>query len=162
MAHHPARCVGDFVRGRASDDRPRPQFLTQTAEESGQATNNYYLGLFAILTGFAVVGITGTAYFFLVVMVPLSSGVLHARLLHAVMDAPLAFFSRTDVGVLTNRFSQDMSVIDTELAFALVDFCINLCLIIMSVILMCVFSGYFAVALVPFVAFCWCEYCSLA
>jgi ABC-type multidrug transport system fused ATPase/permease subunit len=137
-------------------------FWTQTAEESGQATNNYYLGLFAILTGFAVVGITGTAYFFLVVMVPLSSGVLHARLLHAVMDAPLAFFSRTDVGVLTNRFSQDMSVIDTELAFALVDFCINLCLIIMSVILMCVFSGYFAVALVPFVAFCWCEYCSLA
>ncbi|KAL3446335.1 P-loop containing nucleoside triphosphate hydrolase protein [Aspergillus insuetus] len=130
-------------------------FWTQTAEESGQATNNYYLGFFGVLTGFAVVGITGTAYFFLVVMVPLSSGVLHARLLQAVMDAPLAFFSRTDVGVLTNHFSQDMSVIDTELAFALVDFCINLCLIILSIILMCVFSGYFAVALVPFVAFCW-------
>ncbi|KAL3489938.1 P-loop containing nucleoside triphosphate hydrolase protein [Aspergillus germanicus] len=110
-------------------------FWTQTAEESEQATNNYYLGLFPMLTGFAVVGITGTAYFFLVVMVPLSSGVLHVRLLQAVMDAPLPFFSRTDVGVLTNRFSQDMSVIDMELAFALVDFCINLCLIIMSIIL---------------------------
>ncbi|CEL03679.1 hypothetical protein ASPCAL04825 [Aspergillus calidoustus] len=130
-------------------------FWTQTADESGQATNNYYLGLFAMLTGCTVVGITATAYFFLVVMVPLSSGVLHARLLRVVMDAPLVFFSRTDVGVLTNRFSQDMSVIDTELAFALVDLCINVCLIIMSIILMCVFSGYFAVALVPFVAFCW-------
>ncbi|KAJ5790163.1 ABC transporter integral membrane type 1 [Penicillium psychrosexuale] len=93
-----------------------------TAEGSGQATNDYYLGLFAMLTGLAVLGITGAAYFFLVVMVASSSEVLHA----------LAFFSRTDVGVTTNRFSQDMSVI-----------------------LMCVFSGYFAAALVPFVAFCW-------
>ncbi|CAI7586196.1 unnamed protein product [Penicillium crustosum] len=130
-------------------------FWTETAEESGQANNDYYLGLFGMLTGFAVLGITGAAYFFLVVMVALSSEVLHARLLHSVMDAPVAFFSRTDVGVTTNRFSQDMSVVDTELPFALVDFCVNFALIIMSVILMCVFSGYFAAALVPFVAFCW-------
>lgn len=133
-------------------------FWTDTAEDSGQATNDYYLGLFGMLTGLAVVGITGAAYFFLVVMVALSSEVLHARLLHSVMNAPVAFFSRTDVGVTTNRFSQDMSVVDTELPFALVDFCVNFALIIMSVILMCVFSGYFAAALVPFVAFCWCEF----
>ncbi|KAJ0103969.1 hypothetical protein J7T55_010986 [Diaporthe amygdali] len=132
-------------------------FWTDTEEESGQAANDYYLGLFGMLTGLAVLGITGAAYFYLVVMVPLSSEVLHARLLHSVMNAPVAFFSRTDVGVTTNRFSQDMSVVDTELPFALVDFCVNFALIIMSVILMCVFSGYFAAALVPFVAFC----CSL-
>ncbi|KAL6232713.1 P-loop containing nucleoside triphosphate hydrolase protein [Aspergillus navahoensis] len=95
------------------------------------------------------------AYIFLVVMVPMSSEVLHARLLHSVMNAPLAFFSRTDVGVTTNRFSQDMSVVNTELPFALVDFCVNFALILISVILMCVFSGDFAAALVPFVAFCW-------
>lgn len=136
-------------------------FWTDTAEKSGQATNDYYLGLFGMLTGLAVLGITGAAYFYLVVMVPLSSEVLHARLLHSVMNAPVAFFSRTDVGATTNRFSQDMSVVDTELPFALVDFCVNFALIIMSVILMCVFSGYFAAALVPFVAFCWCEFICL-
>ncbi|KAJ5968505.1 ABC transporter integral membrane type 1 [Penicillium viridicatum] len=130
-------------------------FWTDAAQESGQATNNYYLGLFGMLTGLAVLGITGAAYFFLVVMVALSSEVLHARLLHSVMNAPVAFFSRTDVGVTTNRFSQDMSVVDTELPFALVDFCVNSFLLIMSVILMCVFSGYFVAILVPFVAFCW-------
>ncbi|OAA63457.1 ABC transporter, transmembrane domain, type 1 [Niveomyces insectorum RCEF 264] len=91
-------------------------FWTHTAEESDQATNNFYLGLFGMLT---------------------------------------AFFSRTDVGVTTNRFSQDMSVVDTELPFALIDFCVNFALIIMSIILMCVFSGYFAAVLVPFIAFCW-------
>ncbi|KAJ5901474.1 hypothetical protein N7495_002002 [Penicillium taxi] len=130
-------------------------FWTDTGEEPGQATNDYYLGLFGMLTGLAVLGITGTAYFYLVVMVPLSSEVLHARLLHSVMNAPVAFFSRTDVGVTTNRFSQDMSVVDTELPFAFVDLCVNFSLIIMSVILMCVFSGYFAATIVPFVAFCW-------
>ncbi|WQF78674.1 Putative AAA+ ATPase domain, ABC transporter type 1, transmembrane domain-containing protein [Colletotrichum destructivum] len=130
-------------------------FWTDTAEESGQATDDYYLGLFGLLTSLAVLGIAGAAYFFLIVMVPLSSEVLHARLLRSVMEAPVAFFSRTDVGVTTNRFSQDMAVIDTELPFALVDFCVNFALIIMSVILMCIFSGYFAAALVPFVAFCW-------
>ncbi|KAL4876404.1 P-loop containing nucleoside triphosphate hydrolase protein [Aspergillus karnatakaensis] len=130
-------------------------FWTDTAEKSGQATNDYFLGLFGMLTGLAALGITGAAYFFLVVMVPLSSNTLHARLLDSVMEAPVAFFSRTDVGVTTNRFSQDMSVIDTELPLALVDFCINFALILMSVILMCVFSVYFAAILVPFVAFCW-------
>ncbi|KAF6823826.1 multidrug resistance-associated protein 1 [Colletotrichum musicola] len=130
-------------------------FWTDTAEESGQAIDDYFLGLFGMLTGLAVLGITGAAYFFLTVMVPLSSEVLHARLLHSVMEPPVAFFSRTDVGVTTNRFSQDMSVVDTELPFAIVDFCVNFALIIMSVILMSVFSGYFAAALVPFVALCW-------
>ncbi|KAJ5406972.1 hypothetical protein N7465_008256 [Penicillium sp. CMV-2018d] len=130
-------------------------FWTDTTQESGQATNDHYLGLFGMLTGLAVLGITGAAYFFLVVMVALSSEVLHARLLHSVMNAPVAFFSRTDIGVTTNRFSQDMSVVDTELPFALVDFCVNFALILMSVILMCVFSGYFAATLIPFVAFCW-------
>lgn len=130
-------------------------FWTDTAEESAQTTNDYFLGLFGMLTGLAVVGITGAAYIFLVVMVPLSSEVLHARLLESVINAPVAFFSRTDVGVTINRFSQDMSIIDTELPFALVDFCVNFALIIMSVVLMCVFSGYFAAAIAPFFGFCW-------
>ncbi|KAI1836441.1 hypothetical protein DTO006G1_2650 [Penicillium roqueforti] len=101
-------------------------FWTDTTEGSGQATNDYCLGLLAKLTGLAVLGITGAAYLFLVVMVASSSEVLHARLLHSVMNTPVAFFSRTDVEVTTNRFSQDMSAVDTELPFAL---------IIMSVIL---------------------------
>ncbi|CAG7955917.1 unnamed protein product [Penicillium olsonii] len=130
-------------------------FWTDAAEQSGQDGNDYYLGLYGLLTGLAMLGITGAVYFYLIVMVALSSEVLHSRLLNSVMMAPVAFFSRTDVGVTTNRFSQDISVIDTELPFALADFCIDLALIIMSIVLMCVFSGYFAVALVPFVAFCW-------
>ncbi|KAL6230173.1 hypothetical protein BDW75DRAFT_245064 [Aspergillus navahoensis] len=137
---------------------PILSFWTDTAEESSQASNNYYLGLFGLLTCLAVLGITRAAYFFLVVMVPLSSEVFHTRLLQSVMNAPIAFLSRTNIGVTMNCFSQDMSVVDTELPFVLVDFCVNFALVIISVILMCVFPGYFAATLVPFVAFYGCEF----
>jgi ABC-type bacteriocin/lantibiotic exporter with double-glycine peptidase domain len=120
-----------------------------------QSTNNFYLGLYGMLSGIAILGIIGGAYFFLINMVPLSSEVLHARLLKTVMEAPLSFFSKTDVGVTTNRFSQDMSVVDTELPFALIDFCLNLMVTLMAAILMCVFSGYFAATLPAVIFFCW-------
>lgn len=129
-------------------------FWTANAS-AGQETTKFYIGIHGMLSGLAVIGISGAAYFFLITMVPLSSEVLHTRLLQSVLDAPLAFFTRTDVGVTTNRFSQDMSVIDTELPFALVDFSVNFAVLLMGTILMCVFSGYFAATVPPVVLFCW-------
>lgn len=133
-------------------------FWTGQTVVASETTNNFYVGLYGLLSALAVLGIIGTAVFFLIVMVPRSSEVLHARLLTTVMDAPLSFFTRTDIGVTTNRFSQDMSVVDTELPFALIDLCLNLAVAIFAAVLMCVFSGYFA-AIFPFVLFlCWREY----
>ncbi|ETS82191.1 hypothetical protein PFICI_07193 [Pestalotiopsis fici W106-1] len=122
---------------------------------TGQEINNFYLGFYGMLSGISIIGITGGAYFYLTVMVPKNSEVLHARLLNAVMEAPLSFFSNTDVGVTTNRFSQDMSVIDTELPYTLIDFALNITTVVMAAVLMCVFSGYFAATLPPIMLFCW-------
>ncbi|KAM0557995.1 hypothetical protein ACHAPJ_005161 [Fusarium lateritium] len=130
-------------------------FWTGHSVVTQQSVNNFYLGLYAMLAGFAIMGLIGAAAHYLIVMVPLSSEVLHARLLRTVIDAPLSFFSRMDVGVTTNRFSQDMSVIDTELPFALVDLSLDVILTLMAVVLMCVFSGYFVATLPPIVFFCW-------
>ncbi|KAF4960481.1 hypothetical protein FGADI_923 [Fusarium gaditjirri] len=130
-------------------------FWTGHSVITQQSVNNFYLGLYAMLAGLAIIGIMGAAVHYLVIMVPLSSEVLHARLLRTVMNAPLSFFSRMDVGVTTNRFSRDMSVIDTELPFALIDLAIDTSVTIMAVILMCVFSGYFVATLPPLAFFCW-------
>ncbi|RKL40338.1 Multidrug resistance-associated protein 1 [Fusarium oxysporum] len=130
-------------------------FWTGHSVITQQSVNNFYLGLYSMLAGLAIVGIMGAAVHYLVIMVPLSSEVLHARLLRTVMNAPLSFFSRMDVGVTTNRFSRDMSVIDTELPFALIDLAIDTSVTIMAVILMCVFSGYFVATLPPLAFFCW-------
>lgn len=48
-------------------------------------------------------------------IVPKSGAELHKILLRVVMHAPMHFFSTTDSGVILNRFSQDMTLIDAAL-----------------------------------------------
>lgn len=45
---------------------------------------------------------------------------MHSRVLNAIMDAPLSFFTQTDAGSITNRFSQDLDLIDMELPVSLI------------------------------------------
>jgi len=40
---------------------------------------------------------------------------LHKTTLNTLVRAPLVFFSNTDTGVITNLFSQDLNLVDTEL-----------------------------------------------
>ena len=48
-------------------------------------------------------------------IVPKSGAQLHKILLRTVMNAPMRFFSTTDSGIILNRFSQDMTLIDASL-----------------------------------------------
>lgn len=43
---------------------------------------------------------------------PKSGAGLHKILLRTVMHALLSFFDQTDFGIILNRFSQDMTLID--------------------------------------------------
>lgn len=43
---------------------------------------------------------------------------LHQDALQTLVQAPLSFFTNTDTGVVTNLFSQDLNLIDTELPSA--------------------------------------------
>lgn len=51
---------------------------------------------------------------------PKSGAKLHKILLDSVMRAPQSFFDKTDSGLILNRFSQDMTLIDGSLASAAV------------------------------------------
>ena len=53
-------------------------------------------------------------------IVPKSGAALHKILLDATMLAPQSFFDKTDTGVTINRFSQDMTLVDTPLPAALI------------------------------------------
>lgn len=56
---------------------------------------------------------------------------------------------------LRDRFSQDMSVIDKELPFALIDLVVSVVQALMGAILMCLATGYFALTLPPVIAVMW-------
>lgn len=52
---------------------------------------------------------------------------LHQDALRTLIHAPLRFFTNTDTGVVTNLFSQDLNLIDTELSQAMMNvlFCVS-------------------------------------
>ncbi|GAB7351130.1 hypothetical protein MBLNU459_g1588t1 [Dothideomycetes sp. NU459] len=56
--------------------------------------------------------------FFTTFLIPLTSRNLHRNLLNAVLSAPYSYFTSTDAGVILNRFSQDMAMIDVNLGGA--------------------------------------------
>ncbi|KAJ8062552.1 hypothetical protein OCU04_009079 [Sclerotinia nivalis] len=48
-------------------------------------------------------------------LVPESAANLHMVLLDVVINAPYSFFTKTDIGTILNRFSQDMTLIESQL-----------------------------------------------
>ncbi|KAL2067058.1 hypothetical protein VTL71DRAFT_1482 [Oculimacula yallundae] len=130
-------------------------YWTKAVESRGNEVNGFYLGLYAMLALMGMIALCLAVYFLALGMVPQSARLLHERLLGTVMDAPLSFFTRTDTGITTNRFSQDMTIIDTELPYSLVDFCFSMILTIMGAILMCLSAGYFAVTVPPVILLVW-------
>ncbi|OQD99550.1 hypothetical protein PENSOL_c006G04539 [Penicillium solitum] len=128
---------------------------TKAYATSGDEVNPLYLGLYGMIAGIGAIFWNVSVYHFFLYVVPGSAEKLHAGLLKSVMDAPLSFFTSTDTGVTTNRFSQDMSIVDKELPFTLIDLVVSMIQTIMGAILMCIATGYFAFALPPVVAIVW-------
>ncbi|KAF1951521.1 hypothetical protein CC80DRAFT_553172 [Byssothecium circinans] len=75
----------------------------------------YYLGIYALLGGSALIFLIISCWQLIVTMVPRSGIQFHRRLLDTVLGSPMSFFAATDTGVTLNRFSQDLQLIDMEL-----------------------------------------------
>ncbi|KAF5487949.1 ABC transporter FUM19 [Colletotrichum fructicola] len=82
-------------------------------------STSFYVGLYALFQCLALGSLITEAILGLVVIIRLSGANLHKDTLRAVFAAPLRYFTATDTGVLTNLFSQDMTLIDGELPQAL-------------------------------------------
>lgn len=94
------------------------------AEASGHGQHSlaYWIGLLFFFASISVLSGGAHIWTMLVHAVPRSSAHLHKQLLQAVMRATYGFFVNTDAGVTLNRFSNDMSLIETELAGAFMQF----------------------------------------
>ncbi|KAF4870090.1 ABC transporter FUM19 [Colletotrichum siamense] len=82
-------------------------------------STSFYVGLYALFQCLALGSLITEAILGLLVIIRLSGANLHKDTLRAVFAAPLRYFTATDTGVLTNLFSQDMTLIDGELPQAL-------------------------------------------
>lgn len=84
-------------------------------------SNAYYLGLFALFQCIGLFSIFSNIYAIQQWMISLSGAALHNEALATVINAPLRFFTTTDNGVITNLFSQDITIVDGDLPAGLMN-----------------------------------------
>lgn len=80
-------------------------YWTDAVAMNRNSVNAFYLGMYGLLAGVSTLGLMGAAWQYLINMLPKSAERLHKNLLQTVMTAPLSFFTATDTGEITNRFS---------------------------------------------------------
>ena len=93
-----------------------------------------------------------TVYFTLNKMGAKSGLKLHFLTLQTLMSAPLSFITSTDIGSLTNRFSQDMRLLDHSLPLSLLVVVNTLFLCVGQAILIATASVYIAISFPALIA----------
>ncbi|KAK4247490.1 P-loop containing nucleoside triphosphate hydrolase protein [Corynascus novoguineensis] len=86
----------------------------------------YYVGIYAMLQVSAMISLLLLGITLDITSVKRAGARLHQDALRTLLRAPLSFFSKTDTGVVTNLFSQDLNLIDIELPDATLNtlFCV--------------------------------------
>ncbi|KAJ4414299.1 hypothetical protein N0V82_008028 [Gnomoniopsis sp. IMI 355080] len=79
----------------------------------------FYLGLYAMFQCLSLITLVIEAIIGLMVIIRIAGSDLHKAALRTMIAAPLSLFTKTDPGIVTNLFSQDMTLIDGELPQAL-------------------------------------------
>ena len=81
----------------------------------------YYAGIYALLQISAMISLLLLGVAIFIVSVKRAGANIHREALRSLIQAPLHFFTQTDTGVVTNLFSQDLNLIDTELPEATIN-----------------------------------------
>ncbi|CAN9446968.1 unnamed protein product [Alternaria alternata] len=115
-------------------------------EENPNERLGYWLGIYAMLGGLALVFLMVSCWQLIITMVPRSGVTFHKKLLDTVLGSPMSFFSTTDTGVTLNRFSQDLMLIDMELPVAALNTFATFVLVIGQMILIAVAAPYAAIS----------------
>ncbi|KAH8695211.1 P-loop containing nucleoside triphosphate hydrolase protein [Talaromyces proteolyticus] len=110
----------------------------------------YHWGVYFTIGVLAISSLVTGCTFFVMSLAPRVARRFHSRLLSTVLSAPLSLFYTTDKGSITNRFSQDLELIDLELPVSLVQTIMILFIITAQTLLMAVTSKYLGAAL-PFI-----------
>ncbi|KAI7783325.1 hypothetical protein LA080_012080 [Diaporthe eres] len=81
----------------------------------------YYAGIYGLLQVCAMISLLLLGIALDIVSVKRAGANLHQTALRTLVQAPLGFFTKTDTGIVTNLFSQDLNLVDTELPNALLN-----------------------------------------
>ncbi|KAG6354150.1 hypothetical protein INS49_004754 [Diaporthe citri] len=111
----------------------------------------YYAGIYGLLQVCAMISLLLLGIALDIVSVKRAGANLHQTALRTLIQAPLGFFTKTDTGIVTNLFSQDLNLVDTELPNALLNTLFCVFQAIGQAAVMLTSSGFFAISY-PFLA----------
>ncbi|KAI1148901.1 P-loop containing nucleoside triphosphate hydrolase protein [Nemania diffusa] len=118
-------------------------------------SSSYYIGIYSLLQALALVSLVVLGWLIWVTAIRKSGANLHSEILRTLMRAPLRFFTKTDQGVVTNLFSQDLNLVDTELPNALLNALINIAMAIGQAAVIVTASPYIAISYPFLLAIMW-------
>ncbi|TPX49645.1 hypothetical protein SeMB42_g02545 [Synchytrium endobioticum] len=85
----------------------------------------YYVGIYGLL-GLVMILLSTITIIIMYFGSYRASRDIHHKLLNAVLGSPLRFFETTPLGRIVNRFSKDISSLDSEVVFSIFIFALNL------------------------------------
>ncbi|RDL30478.1 Uncharacterized protein BP5553_10356 [Venustampulla echinocandica] len=129
----------------------QPVWVEKWAASNDINPNNnlgYWLGIYYFLAALAVFSVVASCWHLMKNLVAQAARKFHEELLKTVLNAPMSFFSTTDVGNTVNRFSQDLQLIDMELPIAMLNTVLSFLTCLAQLIVICATTKYIA-ATVP-------------
>ena len=81
---------------------------------------NLYWGIAGLLVCFYFI-FAFVRYILIYLVILISNEELHEQMIHGLVGSPSAFFDVTPAGQLTNKFSNDLGILDNSLGFCFVD-----------------------------------------
>ncbi|GKT48969.1 ABC transporter fum19 [Colletotrichum spaethianum] len=119
--------------------------------ESPKHSQTHYIGIYIMLQVSAMISLLLLEILIFIVSMKRAGANLHQETLLTLVHAPLHYITRTDAGVITDLFLQDLSLIDTEPPDALLNNLFCLSQAIGQAAVMLTSSPYLAISY-PFIA----------
>lgn len=133
-----------FVTAAAAFSTMQYAWISLWSNSPDSGNTGYWLGLYAMWSVLRGVLMYAAVYFIYVMTVPKSALYMHGAVLDTAFKAPMSYLSPIPTGVLVNRFSQDMRLVDMVLPGNMV----SVCFILSG----CVGTGALAVVASPYLA----------
>ncbi|POS76379.1 canalicular multispecific organic anion transporter 2 [Diaporthe helianthi] len=80
--------------------------------------HSFYAGMYFMLALIACLSFTFFFWWMFMFVVPITAGGLHEQLVHSIFNARFDYLTTIDSGTILNRFSQDMAILNGQLAVA--------------------------------------------
>lgn len=123
-----------------------PVWVGYWSTDQFHLSRRLYVGIYAVLNSLNLVLLIVTCFIIAIIGAPRTARRMHSMAVKTVLQASLQLFSETNVGAITNLFSQDMSLVDMELPLNLLNFLVLLMMVIGTLFVVAVPAPYLAAA----------------